>query len=76
MIFLIIFLNIKSKHIIKGAIAQIEKKLGKTSYESNPSENLDMRKQKLNQTFSVINSAEYNDIIKYLNLVSIVSISI
>ena len=33
-----IVLNFKSKHIIKGAIAQIEKKLGKLTYESNLSE--------------------------------------
>ena len=31
-------LNFKSKHIIKGAIAQIERKLGKLTFESNLSE--------------------------------------
>ena len=31
-------LNFKSKHIIKGAIAQIERKLGKLTCESNLSE--------------------------------------
>ena len=38
-ILLNIVLNFKSKHIIKGAIAQIERKLGKLTCESNPSEN-------------------------------------
>ena len=37
-ILLNIVLNFKSKHIIKGAIAQIERKLGKLSCESNLSE--------------------------------------
>ena len=37
-ILLNIVLNFKSKHIIKGAIAQIETKLGKLSCESNLSE--------------------------------------
>ena len=37
-ILLNIVLNFKSKHIIKGAIAQIEGKLGKLSCESNLSE--------------------------------------
>ena len=37
-ILLNIVLNFKSKHIIKGAIAQIEAKLGKLSCESNLSE--------------------------------------
>ena len=38
-ILLNIVLNFKSKHIIKGAIAQIERKLGKLTYESRLSEN-------------------------------------
>ena len=38
-ILLNIVLNFKSKHIIKGAIVQIETKLGKLSCESNLSEN-------------------------------------
>ena len=37
-ILLNIVLNFKSKHIIKGAIAQIERKLGKLTCESNLSE--------------------------------------
>ena len=37
-ILLNIALNFKSKHIIKGAIAQIERKLGKLTCESNPSQ--------------------------------------
>ena len=37
-ILLNIVLNFKSKHIIKGAIVQIETKLGKLSCESNLSE--------------------------------------
>ena len=37
-ILLNIVLNFKSKHIIKGAIAQIERKLGKLTFESNLSE--------------------------------------
>ena len=37
-ILLNIVLNFKSKHIIKGAIVQIEEKLGKLSCESNLSE--------------------------------------
>ena len=38
-ILLNIVLNFKSKHIIKGAIAQIEMKLGKLTCESDLSEN-------------------------------------
>ena len=37
-ILLNIVLNFKSKHIIKGAIAQIERKVGKLTCESNLSE--------------------------------------
>ena len=37
-ILLNIVLNFKSKHIIKSAIAQIERKLGKLTCESNLSE--------------------------------------
>ena len=37
-ILLNIVLNFEAKHIIKGAIAQIERKLGKLSCESNLSE--------------------------------------
>ena len=33
-----IVLNLKSKHIAKGALAQIERKLGKLTCESNLSE--------------------------------------
>ena len=58
MIFLNEFLNLKSKHIIKGAIGQIEKKQGKITCESNPSEDCNMKKQKLDQTFPVINSVD------------------
>ena len=35
-------LNFKSKHIIKGAIAQIERKLSKLTCESNLSEDPNM----------------------------------
>ena len=35
-ILLNIVLNFKSKHMIKDAIAHIERKLGKLTYESNP----------------------------------------
>ena len=49
-ILLNIVLNFKSKHIIKGAIAQIERKLGKLTCESNPSEYPNTKKQKLKQT--------------------------
>ena len=33
-----IFLNSKSKHVIKGAIPEIEKKQNELTYVSNPSE--------------------------------------
>ena len=36
--FLNMFLNCKSKHVIKGAIPEIEKKQNKLTGESNPSE--------------------------------------
>ena len=36
--FLIIFLNCKSKYVIKGAIPEIENKQNKLTCESNPSE--------------------------------------
>ena len=42
------FLNIKSKHVIKGAVGQIEKKQGKLTREQIPSENPNIKKQ-LNQ---------------------------
>ena len=42
-------LSLKSKYIIKGAIAQMEKKQGKLIYASNPSENHNIQKQKLNE---------------------------
>ena len=41
-ILLNIVLNFKSKHIIKGAIAQIERKLSKLTCESNLSEDPNM----------------------------------
>ena len=41
-ILLNIVLNFKSKHIIKGAIVQIETKLGKLLCESNLSEDLNI----------------------------------
>ena len=44
------FLNFKSKHIIRGAIVQIERKQGKLTCESNPSEDPSIKKQKLKQT--------------------------
>ena len=43
-------LNFKSKHIIKGAIAQIKKKLVKLTNKSNLSEDSNISKQKLKQT--------------------------
>ena len=43
-------LNFKSKHIIKGAIAQIKKKLVKLINKSNLSEDSNISKQKLKQT--------------------------
>ena len=43
------FLSLKSKYIIKGTIAQIEKKQGKLICVSIPSENPNMKKQKLNK---------------------------
>ena len=45
-----IVLNFKSKHIIKGAKAQIETKLGKLSCESNLSEDPNIPKQKVKKT--------------------------
>ena len=49
------FLSLKSKYIIKGAIAQIEKKQGKLTCESIPSENSNVKKTKIKpkQNFSV-----------------------
>ena len=46
-----IVLNFKSKHIIKGAIVQIERRLGKLTCESNLSEepNVKTTKIKTNQ---------------------------
>ena len=49
-ILLNIVLDFKQKYIIKGAIAQIERKLGKLTCESNPSEDPNIKKQKLKQT--------------------------
>ena len=49
-IFLSVFLNIKSKHITKGAQAQIEKKQEKITFESISLENSDEKKQILNQS--------------------------
>ena len=46
MIFLSKFINLKSKYIIKGAIAQIERKQGKLTFESNSSENSNSHTQK------------------------------
>ena len=43
-ILLNIVLNFKSKHIIKGAIAQIERTLGKLTCESNLSEDSNISK--------------------------------
>ena len=37
--FLSMLLNLKSKHAIKGATSEIEKKQDKLTCESNPSEN-------------------------------------
>ena len=37
------FLDFKSKQIIKGAIAQVERKQGTLTWELNPSENLNIR---------------------------------
>ena len=48
-ILLNIVLNFKSKHFIKGAISQIERKLAKLTYESSPLENPSIKKQKLKQ---------------------------
>ena len=42
------FLSLKSKYIIKGEIAQIEKKQGKLSCQSILSENPNIKKRKLN----------------------------
>ena len=42
-----IVLSFKSKHIIKGAIAQIERKLGKLTCELNLSEDLNIKKAKI-----------------------------
>ena len=49
-ILLNMFLNFKSKHIIKGAITQIDRKQGKLTCESNPSEDPNIKKQELKQT--------------------------
>ena len=43
-------LNLKSKHIIKGAIAQIEKKQGKITCVSDPLKDPNIKKPKLNQS--------------------------
>ena len=50
LILLNMFLNLKSKHIIKGAITQIEREQGKLTCESNPSEDPHIKKQKLKQS--------------------------
>ena len=49
MILLNTFLSLKSKYIIKGSIAQIEKKQGKLTCESILSEKTNIKRQKLNQ---------------------------
>ena len=49
-ILLNMFLDFKSKHIIKGAIAQIERKQDKLTCESNLSEDPNIKKEKLKQT--------------------------
>ena len=48
------FLSLKSKYIIKGAIAQIEKKQGKLTCESVPPEKPNTKKEKIKpkQNFS------------------------
>ena len=43
------FLSLKSKYIIKGATAQIEKKQGKITCVSIRSDNPNIKKQKLNK---------------------------
>ena len=43
------FLSLKSKSIIKGATAQIEKKQGKLTCVSIPSENPNIKKTKIKQ---------------------------
>ena len=40
------FLDFKSKHIIKGAVGQTERKQGKLTCESNPSEDSNIKKNK------------------------------
>ena len=47
LILLNMFLNLKSKHIIKGAITQIEREQGKLTCESNPSEDPHIKKTKV-----------------------------
>ena len=47
MIILNMFLNLKSKHIIKGAIAQTGKKQGKLTCESVSSENSNIKNRKI-----------------------------
>ena len=49
MILLNMFLSLKSKSIIKGATAQIEKKQGKLTCVSIPSENPNIKKTKIKQ---------------------------
>ena len=48
-ILLNMFFRLKSKYIIKGAIAQIEKKQGKPTCVSIPSENSNIKKTKIKQ---------------------------
>ena len=48
-ILLNVFLNFNLKHIIKGAIAQIEGKQCKLTCESNPTEGPNIKKQKIKQ---------------------------
>ena len=51
MLLLNLSLDFKRKHVIKGAIAHIERKQGKVTYESNTSEDTNMNKnKKLKQT--------------------------
>ena len=44
------FINPNSKHVIKVAMAQIKRKEGKLTCESNPSEDPNIKKEKLKQS--------------------------
>ena len=58
-------LNLKSKHTIKDAIAQTERKQGKITCESNSLEDPNIKKQKLNHNkrikcvFSTISNLKF-----------------